>query len=114
MVPIALLAAAPAVGAAATETAGRASVEQAPPVPAPDPDQALLDLQKCLSDLEGAVDALAPAPAPAPAAAEQQPVPEVPDPATLAETCESILSAVQGAAPPAPPAPAAEPQEPVG
>ncbi|HLU29930.1 MAG TPA: hypothetical protein VKZ65_15985, partial [Glycomyces sp.] len=99
VVPIAVLAAAPAVGAATTGAIETADVEQQPPAPAPDPDQALLDLQTCLTKLEGVVAAPAPAaPAPAVGAAEQQPAPPTPDLATLVETCEAILASAQGTA----------------
>lgn len=109
-VPFALLAAAPAVGAAETDTVSGATTtvtgEQLPPVPgAPDPT-ALTDLATCLNDLKAALDAKAPAPGPAPAA-EQLPAPPggapaLPDIGALAQTCKDILASVKAPAPPPP------------
>ncbi|MDN3238874.1 hypothetical protein [Glycomyces tritici] len=112
-VPFAMLAAAPAVSAAEVETHEVQTVnsEQLPPAPGlPDP-QALLDLQKCLTDLQAALPAEPPVAAPV--EAEQLPglplpdpgAPAVPDIGALNEICQQVLATVTGAAPPvAPPA----------
>ncbi|HEU5128089.1 MAG TPA: hypothetical protein VFU12_08880 [Glycomyces sp.] len=127
VIPIAVLAAAPAVGAAVTEASGPADAEQEPiqapvevPAEVPDQTQALRDLDSCLTELEALVgEAPAPAPAaPAPGvgAAEQLPVEvpdqapvevpaEVPDLVSLVDTCQALLETAQGTAPAAEPAP---------
>lgn len=127
-VPIAIFAAAPAMGSAPTETM---NVEQEP---ASDQDQAVLDLDTCLTELETLTAPLDSEPASPPVEAEQSPAPEiepseVPDIVTLLGTCESIVDVLQdpAAAEPEPEAPAPEepapaepepetpePEEPVG
>lgn len=123
VIPIAVLAAAPAVGAAVTEASGTADAEQEPvqapvevPAEVPDQEQALRDLDSCLTELEalvGEAPAADPAaPAPAVGGAEQLPVevpdqaPDaVPDLASLVDTCQALLETAQGTAPSAEPAP---------
>ena len=118
-VPLAMLAGAPAVGAADVDPAETVVGEQLPPAPpppggAPDP-AALTDLLTCVADLLAALDAQAPAP-PAPPAAEADQLPPLPPPpgaepppdiAALTEQCEAALAKLQPPTPPAPPAPAA-------
>ncbi|WP_460496017.1 hypothetical protein [Glycomyces tarimensis] len=113
---MAVLAAAPAVGAAETAPSETVAAEQLPPAPDPAP---LLELQACLTELEQLLVGTPP-PAPAPPAGEAEadeqqppvtpPAPAPPDPAALTETCKKVLQMVQGSPPaPAPaPAPAAE------
>ncbi|GAA1677618.1 hypothetical protein GCM10009830_25690 [Glycomyces endophyticus] len=118
-VPVAMLAAAPAVSAA--EPADRAetvAAEQLPPLPVdppplpgglPDPT-ALTDLATCLTDLQAALDAGAPLPAELEEEYEQLPplpvpgvpggdAPALPDIGALAQTCQDILATVTGAVP---------------
>jgi hypothetical protein len=127
-VPIAMLAAAPAVGAADIDRAETVTSEQLPPAPpapgVPDP-AALSELLTCVADLfAAALDTQAPpAPPPAPmppGEAEQLPPlppppggqPPAPDIATLTAQCQDLLALLQPPTPPAPPAPAAAlPQE---
>jgi len=121
-VPFAVLAAAPAVGAAETaEPVQTVASEQLPPLPVdppplpgglPDPT-ALTDLATCLTDLQAALDAGAEIPAesqdeyeqlpPLPVPAPDLPVPggdsPLPDIGALAQTCQDILATVTGAVP---------------
>lgn len=127
-VPIAVFAAAPAVGSAPTETM---NIEQEP---TSDQDQAVLDLDACLTELEALAAPPVSEPASLPVEAEQLPAPdaepgEAPDLVTMLDTCESIVDVLQEptAAEPEPDAPAPEepapaepepeapgPEEPVG
>ncbi|NUQ87759.1 MAG: hypothetical protein HOQ43_04770 [Glycomyces artemisiae] len=121
-VPFAVLAAAPAVGAAApADQVETVNSEQLPPLPGagdlpvpgdlpiPDPT-ALTDLATCLTDLQAALDAGAPIPAESLDEYEQLPplplpvpgggdAPALPDIGALAQTCQDILATVTGAAP---------------
>jgi hypothetical protein len=115
-VPIAMLGAAPAVGAADIDRAETVVDEQLPPAPAPPgaPDP-LTDLLTCVTELLAALDSQAPAPpAPAPAGAEAEQLPPLPpgaepppDIAALTAQCEAALAKLQPQTPPAPPAPPA-------
>ncbi|MEU6859718.1 hypothetical protein AB0B28_12710 [Glycomyces sp. NPDC046736] len=118
-VPLAVLAAAPAVGATETVTAETVNAEQLPGLPAPGlpdpglpdpgvPDvQALLDLQLCLADLQAALSV----DVDVPAEAEQLPLPgdvpglptDVPDVAAMNETCQAVLAIVLADVPPVDP-----------
>jgi hypothetical protein len=103
VVPLAMLAAAPAVSAAEIEQV-EAAVEQAPPAPgpgAPDDPQGLLDLQQCLTDIQALLPAETP-PAPAPGGTEQVPpgpAPGAPDLDALNELCQQVLASLGGQAP---------------
>lgn len=120
-VPFAVLAAAPAVGAAEpADQVETVNSEQLPPLPVdppqlpgglPDPT-ALTDLATCLTDLQAALDAGAPIPAESLDEYEQLPplpvplpvpgggdAPALPDIGALAQTCQDILAMVTGAAP---------------
>ncbi|GAA2292036.1 hypothetical protein GCM10009853_054820 [Glycomyces scopariae] len=120
-VPVAMLAAAPAVGAAeTTDRVETVAAEQLPPLPVdppplpgglPDPT-ALTDLATCLTDLQAALDAGAPLPAELEEEFEQLPPlpvpvpggdPALPDIGALAQTCQDILATVTGAVPPVDP-----------
>jgi hypothetical protein len=110
-VPIAMLAGAPAVSAAeTTEQTQTVQSEQLPPLPVdppaglPDP-AALLDLEACLTELQGLIAQLPPAEVPA--EAEQLPpvvpdpgVPAVPDVSALTETCKQVVEIVKSLLPP--------------
>lgn len=109
-VPIAMLAAAPAVSAVEIDRTATVQSEQLPGGVA-DPT-ALLDLKQCLTDLQAALPADPQAQAPAPAAGEQllpdpaAPAPAVTDIAELTKACQAVLATVTSASPPAATAPA--------
>jgi hypothetical protein len=110
-VPFAMLAAAPAVGAAEIEQAETVSSEQLPPNPPPTAPDPVAELKQCLADVQALLSGV-PAPgAPAPAETEQAPpappAPGGPDLAPLNELCQQILTTLQNQ-PPAP-APADDP-----
>ncbi|WP_205326303.1 hypothetical protein [Glycomyces sp. YM15] len=122
-VPLVMLAGAPAVSAAEIETVETAQSEQLPPLPVdppaglPDP-AALLDLQGCLTELQGLIAQLPPPAVPdVPAEAEQLPplpdpgtgVPDVPDVSALTEVCRQVVEVVKGLLPPVEPPPGVEP-----
>lgn len=136
-IPFAIFAAAPGVGAAGADPVEAAPVqtvesEQLPPLPidppvdVPDPT-ALLDLQACLTELQGLIAQLPPPPveppveppvAP-PVESEQLPpglpvpapgdpgadpgLPAVPDVGALTEVCKQVVEVVKSLLPPVPP-----------
>lgn len=113
--PIMMFAGAPAVSAAETDQTETRTVEaeQLPGLPGglPDPT-ALLDLQACLTELQGLVAQLPPppvdppvAPPLAPQESEQlpdpgAPAPAVPDIGALTEVCKQVVEVVKGLIPP--------------
>lgn len=129
-VPIAMLAAAPAVSAAEIDQTAAQTVqsEQLPDLPVdppaglPDP-AALLDLEACLTELQGLVAQLPP-PAEVPAEAQElpglplpdpgagAPLPAVPDVGLLTETCKQVVEIVKGLLPPVEPPVGVPPVEP--
>jgi hypothetical protein len=127
-VPIMMFAGAPAVSAAETDQTETRTVEaeQAPGLPGGPPDPtALLDLQACLTELQGLVAKLPPPPVDPPAAppvAPQEseqlpgaPAPAVPDVGALTEICKQVVEVVKGLVPPVnPPAPGLPVDPPVG
>jgi hypothetical protein len=126
-VPVMMFAGTPAASAAEADPAQvRAQAEaliaegeQAPALPGvPDPT-ALLDLQACLTELQGLIAQLPPPPAapPAPVESEQLPglplpdpgAPAVPDIGALTEVCKQVVEVVKGLLPPVPDAPVEQP-----
>jgi hypothetical protein len=114
-VPIMMFAGAPAVSAAETDQSETRTVEaeQLPGLPGglPDPT-ALLDLQACLTELQGLIAQLPPPPVDPPAVPpvvpqEEQlpvdpgaPLPTVPDVGALTEVCKQVVEVVKGLIPP--------------
>jgi hypothetical protein len=132
-IPFAIFAAAPGVSAAGADPAEAAPVqtvesEQLPPLPVdppvdvPDPT-ALLDLQACLTELQGLIAQLPPPPVEPPVeppvtpptGSEQLPVPApgdpgadpglpaAPDVGALTEVCKQVVEVVKSLLPPVPP-----------
>jgi hypothetical protein len=108
-VPLAVFAAAPAVGATGAETSESAQTEQLGDLPVEVPGgldpTALLDLQQCLTDLQAAVEDTAdevpdpgvPDPGAVAQLEEQIDDPPVPDVGALTEICQSELETITGA-----------------
>lgn len=120
-VPVMMLAGSPAASAAEADPAQVrvqaeaviAAGEQLPGLPGglPDPT-ALLDLQACLTELQGLIAQLPPAPVPVPPVeSEQLPglplpgpgLPAVPDIGALTEVCKQVVEVVKGLIPAVPP-----------